>query len=54
MVELFVKVFNKKLLSRVKVQYYGTTKNCVRNLMHLPVSAFNSLQLLALLAKLFL
>ena len=44
MVELLVEVLNKMLLFRQKVRYYGIEKNnYVMELMHLPVSASNSL-----------
>ena len=58
MVELFVKVLNKMLLSRQKVCTWFVTmapqNNYTTNLIRLIVGAPNSLKLLALLAKLFL
>ena len=50
MVEVFVEVLNEMLLSRQNIRCYRTTKNYSNTLMHLLVSASNSLQLLALLA----
>ena len=54
MVELFVEVLNEMLLSRQDIRYYSTTKNnYATNLMRLIVSVSYSLELLALLTKLF-
>ena len=55
MVDLFVEVLNEILLSRQNIRCYSTTKNNYpKTLMRLPVSASNSLQLLALLRSIII